>query len=848
MKLRYMLLSIVALQGAVLPSFTCAQPTAFTYQGQLIDNGGPASGVYDLQFTIYDDPIGSGIVGGPVTNSAVVVTNGLFMVMLDFGAGVFGGADLWLGTGVRTNGGGAFTGLTPLQPITSTPYATLAAGVPNASITSSKLSAGAVTTAVLADSAVSGVKLAGDSVTGSHVADSSIGAADVDVETFSTTFWKTDGNAGTTAGTHFLGTTDSQSLELKANNLRGLRIENTGDSSADIDSNADGAPNLIGGSPVNFVPAGVVGAVIGGGGAMDHDGSAFTNSISADFGFVGGGIINRINAGASASIVAGGVGNRVGTDSAYGVIPGGYVNIISNNSTTATISGGTFNDIGANAGNSAIGGGWENDIADNSPAATIAGGRFNDIGSSAANGAIAGGEDNNIGDGTISASISGGLRNDIYSGGHYAVIGGGERNRISPSHATIGGGCFNEIDISSIYSTIGGGWSNRIAVNSFYCTIAGGWQNDIEANADVCSIGGGQDNNIGDSYAATISGGWFNEIGSNSAYSAIGGGADNDIGPESWFVAIPGGVQNIVGADADSSTIAGGGDNEIGDDAKYSCISGGRENAIGAGASYAFAAGRRAKANHSGTFVWADGTDVDFASASTNQFLIRASDGMGIGTASPQGLVDLQSGDSDTGALFVRASPSVGDRGGIIHHQSSTYAWQELAQGTGTTNGGSLVYNYVNRTAPGTKVAEDILVLQADGDVGIGTSTPLHPLHVIGDIFATGTITPNSDRNAKTDIHTVDPCDVLARVNDLPIRSWRFKAEDEGVKHIGPMAQDFHAAFGLGAEQTAIATVDADGVALAAIQGLSQKLGQKEKKILELEQRLAKLEQLLIQR
>jgi hypothetical protein len=65
---------------------------------------------------------------------------------------------------------------------------------------------------------------------------------------------------------------------------------------------------------------------------------------------------------------------------------------------------------------------------------------------------------------------------------------------------------------------------------------------------------------------------------------------------------------------------------------------------------------------------------------------------------------------------------------------------------------------------------------------------------------------------------------VLERVVELPIQQWRFKTEAEAVRHVGPMAQDFYAAFGLGEIPTAIATVDADGVALAAIQGLNRKV------------------------
>jgi hypothetical protein len=61
-----------------------------------------------------------------------------------------------------------------------------------------------------------------------------------------------------------------------------------------------------------------------------------------------------------------------------------------------------------------------------------------------------------------------------------------------------------------------------------------------------------------------------------------------------------------------------------------------------ASGNYSFAAGRRAKANHTGTFVWADSTNADFASTGANQFLIRAAGGVGIGTNSPDARLDVQ--------------------------------------------------------------------------------------------------------------------------------------------------------------------------------------------------------------
>jgi hypothetical protein len=77
-----------------------------------------------------------------------------------------------------------------------------------------------------------------------------------------------------------------------------------------------------------------------------------------------------------------------------------------------------------------------------------------------------------------------------------------------------------------------------------------------------------------------------------------------------------------------------------------------------------------------------------------------------------------------------------------------------------------------------------------------------------------------SSRDLKTDFAPADADDVLRKVMAMPVETWRFKGEEETIRHMGPMAQDFHAAFHLGHDPRAITTTDAAGVALAAIQGL----------------------------
>ena len=83
---------------------------------------------------------------------------------------------------------------------------------------------------------------------------------------------------------------------------------------------------------------------------------------------------------------------------------------------------------------------------------------------------------------------------------------------------------------------------------------------------------------------------------------------------------------------------------------------------------------------------------------------------------------------------------------------------------------------------------------------------------------------PSSDRAGKANFASVDPADMLARVRDLPISAWNYATDDPAVRHIGPMAQDFAAAFGVGADDRHIHPIDGQGVALAAIQGLGREI------------------------
>ena len=288
-------------------STAMAQGTAFTYQGQLQSNGGLASGTYNLTFSLYTNSAGGTAVASPVTNSAVAVTNGLFAVAIDFGGGVWNGETNWLQIGVETNGGASFTPLSPRQQLTPAPYAIFAEGATAAGIR------GAIASANVSGSYSNALTLnnAGNVFTGNGSGLTGVNATLLNGLAGSN-FWQTAGNLGTspTKG-NFVGTADNQPVEMHVNGQRALRLE----------PNTSGAPNVIAGSPVNFAASGVSGAAIGGGGAIDYLGVAYTNSVTADFGAVGGG-----------------VGNTVGNN--YGTVGGGFGNYVTGGS--GAVIGGDF--------------------------------------------------------------------------------------------------------------------------------------------------------------------------------------------------------------------------------------------------------------------------------------------------------------------------------------------------------------------------------------------------------------------------------------------------------------------------------------------------------------------------
>jgi len=304
-----------------------AQGTAFTYQGQLKSNGTNATGSYDLTFALYNAASGGAQVGSTLTSTGQRVTNGQFTVVLDYGS-VFNGTAYWLEIAVRPNGGGSYSTLSPRQQLTPTPYAISAENVTGL-VNASQLS-GTLPSSSLVGTYGSPVNLnnAGNNFVGNGAGLANVNAASLNGLN-STNFWQLKGN--NVAPGQFLGSTNSQVLELRAYNTPALRIE------PGTWPGLTNVPNIIGGSPGNFVAPGTVGNVIGGGSSFT-EGS--TNYISAaNYNVIGGGWDNHITNFSFEATIAGGEYNRAGAS--YATVGGGNYNTANGNG--STVPGGQYN-------------------------------------------------------------------------------------------------------------------------------------------------------------------------------------------------------------------------------------------------------------------------------------------------------------------------------------------------------------------------------------------------------------------------------------------------------------------------------------------------------------------------
>lgn len=241
-----------------------------------------------------------------------------------------------------------------------------------------------------------------------------------------------------------------------------------------------------------------------------------------------------------------------------------------------------------------------------------------------------------------------------------------------------------------------------------------------------------------------------------------------------------GGTSNTV--NGTDSFIGGGNINRITDD--YGTIGGGQDNLAGDNAGttsdipYATIGG--------GYYNTASG---DHSTVSGGEF----NSASGYGSTVGGGDFNFATGNGSTIA------------GGVLNTADGDYSFVAGVFGDDSGNGYSFVWG---------------------GQSGARTSAGVDTFNVwsAGGIFLNGSVHAASDRDLKEAFSFISAREVLDKVVEMPVSTWRFKSEDDSVRHIGPMAQDFAAAFGYGNSDKHITSTDADGVALAAIQGLNEKL------------------------
>jgi len=298
--------------------------------------------------------------------------------------------------------------------------------------------------------------------------------------------------------------------------------------------------------------------------------------------------------------------------------------------------------------------------------------------------------------------------------------------------------------------------------------VIGGGLSNYTVDTATCVLGG-IDNAAQGDFSAVV-GGKDNATDARSAF--VGGGLDNAaIGV---YSAIVGGRSNL--ADGDSSVIVGGIDNWSSGD--MALVGGGIDNV--ASADNAVVTGGSANLS-SGTHAFIGGGNANIAS-----------------------------GDYAT-VPGGQSNQALGNYSVAMGHQAQA------------NNAGSFVFADNSGSSFSSSISNQFNV-RAAGGIRLYTNSGL--TSGVTMAAGSGSWVSVSDSAKKRDIHLTDTKAVLEKVAALPIKNWEYKSEAEGIEHVGPMAQDFWNAFGLGSDSLGIATIDADGVLFAAVQELAKQLAE----------------------
>lgn len=406
--------------------------TAITYQGQLKNAGGPVNGACDLQFSLWDSlSNATGQIGATLTKPNVALTDGLFTVQLDIGAGAFPGDARWLQIAVSCPTGGSFVTLAPRQPLTPAPYALALPGLWTQQNATSPNVVGGYRGNVIGASAV------GATVSG--------GGDASNLNTASANYATVGGGHGNTAGGTYAtvggggGNSASANDSTVAGGILNHAIGNRSAIGGGVSNNAGGQAATVPGGDSNSA-AGDDSLAAGQGAKANHKGAfVWADASNADFASTAN---NQFAVRASGGVVftstLGSLLRLVPVKESPNLIGGASVNTVSPNVYGATIGGGGGVEYGPDV----------SDAAGTSPAGPAS----PYVGPNSVTG--------------IYGTVSGGWNN---SAAGFSSVGGGVANTASGSNATIGGGSSNT---AAQYATVGGGLGNH--ANAMGATVPGG--------------------------------------------------------------------------------------------------------------------------------------------------------------------------------------------------------------------------------------------------------------------------------------------------------------------------------------------------------------------------------------
>jgi trimeric autotransporter adhesin len=366
----------------------------------------------------------------------------------------------------------------------------------------------------------------------------------------------------------------------------------------------------------------------------------------------------------------------------------------------------------------------------------------------------------------------------------------------------------SQATVANAPNVVNGSSANAVSVGVRGATVAGG---GIPSGATDPDYGGENPNLVTDHYGA-VGGGYGNRAGNNNAtvsdaaFATVGGGNAN---VASGSLSVVGGGYNNE-ASGYISTIVGGELNKAID--SYSYVGGGRSNSA-SGTESVVVGGRSNTSPGAGSAI--------LGGASNN-------------TAGAEAAVVGGSNNTASGAQSV----VVGGFGNIANGEGSFAAGTKAK----ALQDGCFVWGDTMNDNVECNTA-DAFVARARGGFSLITAGTAGAYTGATLPAGAGAWTTLSDANVKTAFRSVDVRSVLEQVIRMPITSWQYKAQ-QGIRHIGPTAQAFAASFGFGETDKGISTVDADGVAFAAIQGLNQKLDEQAKLISSRDKQIHQLERM----